>query len=187
MRFVRVTISHTQNRVIAVTEQDVPFGHGGAITVIGEECETIDLGVVEECHWTDLAGHPCTPSRHVYVRLEIDHAGMPKIHDVPCTVGGIKDRLRAGGLQAVPIKVRAWLATVLPPDQVAALGIGRGLPISALKACEAIRVGRDPAEGSRMAYFEAIAHRQAVRRSARALAKRETRAARAAKRATPKD
>lgn len=180
MRFVRVVVSHAQNRVVAVLEQDTPFDGGGSVTVAGEDCETIDLGVVEDQPWTRLDGTPCGVTRHILERLESGSPEVRRIHDAPCTIEGIKARLRARGPAGIPVKVRAWLASVLPADQVAAMGLARGVPIAALKSCDAIRAVRDPDGGSRGRYFEAIAGRQSAGRSARALAKRSSRAGRAA-------
>ena len=180
MRFVRVVVSHTQNRVVAVLEQDTPFVRGGSAAIAGEDCETFDLGVVEDQAWTRLDGTPCGATRHLLERLESGSPDVRRIHDAPCTVDGIKVRLRERGPAGIPIKVRAWLATVLPADQVAAMGLARGVPIAALKACETLRAARDPEGGARAGYFEAIAARQSAGRSARALAKRSAKAGRAA-------
>lgn len=180
MRFVRVVVSHTQNRVVAVLEQDTPFVRGGTAAIADEDCETIDLGVVEDQPWTRLDGTPCGVARHILERLESGAPDVRRIHDAPCTLDGVRARLRERGPAGIPVKVRAWLATTLPPDEVRALGIARGIPVAALKSCDAIRAARDPAGGSRQAYFERITHQQALRRSARALAKRRARAAKAA-------
>lgn len=160
MRFVRVTVSHTRNRVVAVMEQDTPFLTGGHATLDGEECETYDLGVVEDQEWTDAQGQPVRMTAHLLEHLESGAAGIEKLHDCPCTLEGIREHLRARGPAGIPVKVRAWLATVLPDHEVRALGIAAGIPIAALKACEAIRTKRDPAGGSRQAHFERIAERQ---------------------------
>lgn len=169
MRFVRASVSHTTNRVVGVVEQDTPFtsAEAGVVTIAGEECETTDLGVVEDQKWTDRDGKPCGLTQHILERLESGDAGIQRLHDVPCTLDGIRARLRERGPAGIPVRVRAWLATVLPSDQVDALGIARGLPISALKACEAIRTRRDPHGGSRMAYFELVAQCQHETRRAK--------------------
>jgi hypothetical protein len=160
VRFVRVTVSHTQNRVVAVMEQDTPFRSGGRCLVAGEECETFDLGVVEDQPWALPDGTPCSVTRHLLERLESESPDVRCIHDVPCTLEGIRARLRERGPTGIPVKVRAWLATVLPEPEVRAMGIAAGIPIAALKACEAIRARRDPSGGSRAEYFERIAQRQ---------------------------
>lgn len=161
--FVRVFIGRTTNQVHHVVEQDVPFENAGrSIRDSHQELDAVDLGFVEHHDWRDLEGAPCTPSMHIFLRLEKDHSDMPEIHDCPCTMNGIEARLRAQGPSAIPVKARAWLANILPPEKVTAWGIGRGLPISAMKAAEAIRNKRDPAGGSRMPILNAIAHAQQV-------------------------
>lgn len=176
MRFVRVTHSRTRGIAIAVFEQDTPFINGGHARVQGEVCETIDLGVAEEQPWTDLDGSPCGPSLHILKRLE---AGLPhgvaRLHDCPCTLDGIRARLRQRGSAGVPTKVRAWLANILPDDQVAAMGLARGLPISALRAAESLRNRRDPDAGSRLKHLEGIAQRQADAHAQSRLRKRKQR------------
>lgn len=184
MRFVRCVVSHSQNRIIAVFEQDVPFLKGGSCEIVGEECETYDLGAVEDQAWTDAEGKPCSLTRHVLEKLESGNAGIVRLHDAPCTIEGIRARLRARGPAGLPVKLRAWLAATLPADQVRQLGIARGIPVGTLKACEAIRAARDPAGGSKVPYFERITHAQAVRRSEGELRKRKAKEARQAAVAT---
>lgn len=180
MRFVRVTVNLARNRVVSVMEQDTPFQSPAGTTVDGEECETYDLGAVEDQEWRDGAGRPCGLTRHLLERLERGDADVRRLHDVPCTLEGLRSRLRERGPSGVPVGVRAWLATVLPPEQATAMGLVRGLPISALKACEALRAARDPHGGSRLAYFERAAHEQASRRAGKELRRRRVRAEREA-------
>jgi hypothetical protein len=90
---------------------------------------------------------------------------LPKLIDCPASMDGIERVLRTSGPKGIPVKVRAWLACILPPHHADALGIGRGLPISAIKAAEAIRMKRDPRAGNRMEYFSRIAQRQADERA----------------------
>ncbi|MGD9953462.1 MAG: hypothetical protein AB7S87_12870 [Burkholderiales bacterium] len=166
MRFLRYVFNHSRGQVQSVAVQDTPFG-AFAIEVDGEDLEAIDLGVVDgDRAWALRDGTPCGQARFYLERLqEIDdtrgnQSDLPAILDVPCTLEGIRARLRARGPAGIPVKVRAWLATILPPETVAGLGIARGLPVSALKACEAIRTRRDPNGGSRVTHFERIAERQ---------------------------
>lgn len=180
MSFVRAFVGRTSNQVQHIIESEIPFkGPGGVIRVVnekgepvGEELESRDLGwmePLEKCQTLD--GSPCTVARHVFVRIENRPApsraeltaggDLPRFHDCPCSIEGIKDRLRAKGPAAIPMKARAWLANVLPPDEVAAMGIGRGLPIAAMKAVEALRIKRDPESGSRMFVLERKAQQQA--------------------------
>jgi hypothetical protein len=183
MRFVRVTYSHTRGRVVAVSQLDVPFegDRDGLVLMSGEDCEISDLGVVEPQDWTDLQGRPCRASRHILERLELGRdPELVRVHAVPCTINGIAAALRARGPAAIPPTVRAWLAMVLPADKVAAFGIGRGVPLSVLKAAETLRVRHDPRSGSRLPNFEryiqkradiAVARRQARRDRAKAKGK----------------
>lgn len=181
MSFVRAFIGRDSGAVQHLIETASPFVDDGPMVrvvndrgePVGEGLDLADLGWMEPTivSYQTLDGRPCSPSRHIFDRLKnrpaptrdelaAGLATLPRFHDCPCCMNGIRARLRAGGPGAIPIMVRAWLATVLPPDQTAEMGIGRGLPISALKACEAIRTRRDPQGGSRLAYFEAVAQRQ---------------------------
>lgn len=175
MSFIRVFIGRTSNTVRHVIEQDVPFpGEGPMLKASDEELDAVDLGFVDQHDWRDLEGRACSPAQHFFLRLERDHEDLPKIHDCPCSIEGIKARLRAQGPEGVPIKARAWLANILPADQVAALGIGRGIPLSAIKAAEALRNRKDPGSGSKLPYLERIGVRhqeQRQRASARARAR----------------
>jgi hypothetical protein len=178
MRFVRITYGKTTGRVVAVFEQDTPFTSGGYAIDHGEECETVDLGVAEEQAWTDLDGRACRPTLHILQRLEAAfHHGVETVHDCPCTLEGIRSRLRAKGTAGIPVKVRAWLANTLPEEHAAAFGVARGLPISAMRAAEALRNRRDPLGGSRATHLEAIAQRQANAHAAARLRKRNGRRA----------
>lgn len=182
MKFVRVTFSRTVNEVIAVSELDVPFDgeRDGMMLRDNEDCEVRDFGVVEPQAWTDLDGKPCRPSRHILERLRAGRdPELARLHAVPCTIPGIKGVLRAGGPAALPAKVRAWLAMVLPADQVLAFGIARGLPLSVLKAAEALRVRHDPRSGSRLANFERHIQARADTAASRRLARRDRAAAKA--------
>jgi hypothetical protein len=173
MTFVRAFIGKTSNKVRHVIEQDVPFTTGGTIRCSDEELEVQDLGFADEHDWKDLEGNPTSPSRHIFLRLERgDETDMPTFHDCPCTMEGIKARLREQGAAGIPVTARAWLANILPPDQVDALGIGTGISIAARLAAEARRNRRDPNGGSRIEVLQRIAQRQSDARSAAALAKR---------------
>lgn len=196
MTFVRVFIGRTSNEVRHVIEQSVPFEGAGAATIRdgAEELEPVDLGFVEPYDWQDAGGRQCSPSRHILERIEHPdpavRRAMPTIHESPVTLEAIKQRLRERGPRGIPMKVRAWLANVLAPDRVAAMGIARGLPMSAIKAAEAWRNRIDPVAGSRMLVIEraiqaradrmlAARVRSAERRAQKAVAKAERRAAKA--------
>lgn len=173
MSFVRVFIGRTSNAVRHVAEQDVPFaGAGHVVSDSKEPLDAIDLGFVEHRDWIDLEGNPTCAAHHIFLRLEKNHAGMPSIHDCPCTIGGIKQRLREQGPAGIPTKARAWLAAVLPEDQVRALGIGDGIPLSVLAAAEALRQRRDPNGGDRLMVLQRRIQQRSDARSAKALSQR---------------
>ncbi len=150
MNFVRVAVNHSTNKVIAVMTSDVPFAAQRVYTP-GQECEMVDLGVIEGEAWEKLDGTPCSLHLYLLERLENVEGPPPriaKIHDVPCTLDGIKQRLRRSGPSGIPVRVRAWLTRILPPDEVEACGIGMGLPLSAIASAEVLRNKRDPGSGS---------------------------------------
>lgn len=200
MMFVRVALDHTAGEVLAVAQQDTPFESGGLVHCVGHDCEMVDLGAVDEHPWTDPdTGAPCSPSAHLYHRLRLARvkprdvkegraspelhvegldglasvAGVRRIHDCPCTVDGIKQRLRARGPGVLGAKVRAWLYLVLDPAEVAAMGLNRGIPVSALKALDSMRTARDPQVGSRAFVLERLAQGKSDRRAAQHLHKRK--------------
>lgn len=201
MIFVRVAVNLERNEVIGVITEDVPHD-AAAISTPGEACEMIDLGVVDDHEWKTLEGAPCSAAAHIRERLQAarvkpgdlrEKRAAPELHveglnglaaiaevraiqDAPCTLEGLRSRLREKGVAGVPVTVRAWLANVLPPHHVDALGIGRALPISAMKAAEALRNRRDPHGGSRMAVLERIAQKQSDAVSAARLRARTRRA-----------
>lgn len=209
MIFVRVTISHTTGRVLAVFSQDTPYTQGGEALIEGEDCETLDLGVVDDGPWTDANGDPCALGEYVLARLQkkskaaepqklkaatadefAELAELPRVMDSPCTVRGIKQRLRERGPAGLPVTVRAWLANVLPPDEVQAMGIARGIPLSAIKSAERLRNKRDPSGGSRLFALERKTQQRADALASTRLRHRkhreEKREARALKRAAKK-
>lgn len=189
MSFVRVFIGRSSNIVRHVIEQSVPFEGKGAAMIkdTGEELEVVDLGFAEPHDWKDVAGRPCSPSRHIFERLEHPDPAvrrdMPTIHESPVTVEGIQQRLRERGPAGIPVKVRAWLANVMAPERVQAMGIARGLPLSALKGAEAWRNRVDPAAGSRMLVIERAIQARADRMLAARVRGAEQRAKRAAAKA----
>lgn len=191
MKFVRVVVGRSSGAVLGVMDSDLPWVPGESVRPMGEDFEIADLGFVDGGVWTDTQGRGHRLAKHVFERLQragvkgrdvkerrasatlhveglhalADVLELPAIHECPCTLAGIKDRLRARGLAGIPVKARAWLALMLPLHEVALMGIGRGLPISAFKAAESARVARDPNGGSRQAVFERIAQRQAEARA----------------------
>src|SRR5260221_10085704 len=198
MIFERLVVSHTRDCINAVLAQDVPFERG-MISAEGEVCEIFDLGVVEDHAWTDRNGATCSVSRHIHERLEdagtrardlLERRVSAELHvegldglaalldvrrilDAPCTIETIKDRLRARGLAGIPVVVRAWLATVLPDHHVDAMGVARGVSISAMKAAERLRNKRDPLSGSRLQLLERIAQRQSDAHAAARLRRKQ--------------
>jgi hypothetical protein len=175
--FIRALIGKTSNKVRHVQAQSVPFRSAAPIFDSSEELEVVEVGYAEEHDWKDLEGKPASAAKHVFLRLENDHEDMPTIHDCPCTLEGIKARLREKGPAGIPIKARAWLANILPPAHVDATGIGRGIPISARKAAEATRNRQDPTGGSRMPQLERIAQAQADSHARGMMKARERKAA----------
>jgi hypothetical protein len=170
--FVRLYIGRNSGEIRHVVEQDTPFiGAGPALHDSVEPLEAVDLGFAEEHPWTKPDGEPCPASMHFWRRLghmKLDRAReelargtgatFPRVHDCPCSEEGIAARLRAKGPAGLPVKARAWLANVMNPEKVAAWGIARGIPLSAIKAAEAARVRRDPASGSRVHLIERRVH-----------------------------
>jgi hypothetical protein len=179
MRFVRVYTLAASGEVVNVTQQEIPFNHAG-ISIPGVALDMHDLGLVEDFAPTSVSsGEPCTPSAHLFQRLERDPASggfrakagheLPPIIDCPVTLEGIKQRLRERGPESIPAKARAWLTLMLPPAEVEALGVGRGIPVSALKALDDMRVRRDPGVGSRRVVLERAARKLSDERTAAAL------------------
>lgn len=191
MKFVRVVLSRATGEVLGVMDSDLPWVPGESVRPVGQDFEVVDLGFVDGGTWTDVKGRGHRLCKHIFERLvragikgwdlrerraapELHVEGLhglaavlelPAIHECPCTLADIKNRLRARGLSGIPVKARAWLALMLPLAEVREMGIARGMPISALKAAESTRVARDPNGGSRQAAFERIAHRQSEARA----------------------
>jgi hypothetical protein len=182
MRFAQ---AHSVNGVIFnITVQEVPFqlpavsmfdAQGLPLAVVVVEC-----GLFEDFEPRDLNGSRCSPARHLFQRIERDSAGgirakvgheLPPILDCPTTLEGIKARIRERGPDSIPAKARAWLTLMLPPDQVEAMGVGRGIPISALKALDDMRARRDPSVGSRRVRYDREAQRISDERTAASMAR----------------
>jgi hypothetical protein len=178
MRFVRVyTLA---GALVNVSEQEVPFepSFGIAVDDDGSAFVMHEIGLVEDFVPEDLDGNPCSPARHLFARMErepgVDPARsfrakpghvLPAVSDCPTTLEGIKQRLRERGPEGIPAKARAWLTLMLPPAEVDALGIGRGIPLSALKALDDMRTRRDPSVGSRAVVLERRAQEQSDERT----------------------
>lgn len=188
MIFVRVLINKATREIEHVMAQDWPFEGWQLIGVEGTVYDVADVGMLEELKPEPLtAGAPRTASQHVWDRVRglknadlestrkflREHPEMPRLHEVPCTRAGIKALMCEKGREHVSVKVRAWLANILPEHQVAEMGLQRGIPISAMKAVEAIRNRRDPHGGSRMPQLEAKAQQLSNERAAGALRARQ--------------
>lgn len=212
MIFVRLAVNTQTGEVIGAMSQDVPF-ETGSVAIAGASCEMLDLGVVEDHEWTshERLGEPASVNRHLVERLRAggvkrvdirekrasaalhveglyglaEVAAVLTIQDVPCTMKGLKQRLREKGPDGIPVNVRAWLANVLPCEQCEAMGLARRLPISAMKAAEALRNRRDPAGGSRMHVLERAAQAQSDGHAAARLRAKKRREARAMAKAAP--
>jgi hypothetical protein len=198
MRFLRIYTRKDTGEVITVIERESPFTENHPpITMRGRDgtppfeieqheavAEDFDPALAEYGPTREL--RPVSPARHLFERLRHRGGGkfdakagteIPALIDFPASMEKIKTALRSKGPDGVPVKVRAWLANILPPEHVSQLGIARGLPISAMKAAEALRNRRDPAGGSRMEYLNGIAQAQSDARAARELRRRKAKAA----------
>jgi hypothetical protein len=193
MRFVRVFVRADTGQVLLAMEQETPFDtHGFAIEGAAFAIEQHDLGLAEDFEPTDLiSGKPCSPSRHLFQRIERNpdapaeskglarfraKAGheLPAFHDVPTTMDGIKELLRAKGPGAIPERVAHWLEYMgaISSDGMDAAGLPR---LTAARAMEfdAMRQARDPHAGSRLGTFKRRIRERAAMRAARRAAGRE--------------
>ncbi len=189
MRFVRAYTRSDTGDLVNVTEQETLFTTAGIMLHdVPFALELHDLGLVEDFAPTDPdTGEPCSPSMHLFKRMErspdaaapgraqfrekAGHA-LPPFIDCPSSLEGIKQRIREGGIEAIPAKARAWLTLMLPSHQVAELGVGRGIPVSALMALDEMRQRRDPSVGSRRVRYEREAQEISDERTAAALKRR---------------
>lgn len=184
MRFVRAFTLLSTGELINISEQEVPFEPSFGISVDGDSglFEMHEIGLVDDFVPEDIDGKPCTPARHLFARMEREPGAgpargfrakpghtLPTVNDCPTSLDGIRERVRQRGPEGIPVKARAWLALMLPPDEVEALGVGRGIPVSALRALEAVRVRRDPDGGSRLFRLDREAQALSDERTAAAL------------------
>lgn len=177
MRFARYWCHRDTGEVLAVLEQETPFEGGEIIARLPDgtivPVASYDLGLVEDFVPTTLEGESCSPAQHLYQRvLHRDDLGtlhvhpgetLPEMHDCPATAEGIRQRLRERGLQGLPAKGRAWLAFMLPPREVEALGVASGIPLSVFKALDTMRSRRDAQYGSRREILERMAQERSDR------------------------
>jgi hypothetical protein len=181
MRFVRAFVRGDTGEIIAVGESETPIENMGVSKLVpidgGPEIPVLmrEIGLAEDFDPVDLEGKPCSPARHIFLRIEQDGAGgqrakagqeLPPILDCPTSMDGIRARVSERGAAGVPVKARAWLTLMLPPEEVDALGVSQGIPLSALKALDAMRVRRDPRVGSRREVLEREAQRLSDERAA---------------------
>ena len=177
MRFVRYCCHRDTGEILAVFEQETLFDEmtitirtaDGAVVPLAVH----DLGLVDDFLPCTLEGNPCSPAHHLYQRaLHRDEFGklhvtpgaeLPALHDCPATSKGIQQRLRERGVEGIPVKARAWLAFMLPPREVEALGVGGGVPVSVFKAFDSLRARRDPGYASRRFLLERIAQERSDR------------------------
>lgn len=168
MRFARYWVSDSTGEILAVLEQEMPFDDATELCPCNPDgsphpVTAFDLGLVEHFEPVGLQGEPVNCAGHLFQRLDHERGrgarakpgtALPPIVDCPATLGGIRERVRQRGPGGLPAKARAWLTLMLPPADVAALGIARGLPVSALKALDAMRSGRDKSAPSKGTVLE---------------------------------
>lgn len=190
MRFVRAYTRRADGALIAVMEQETPFEPQQGMEASEGELDVHDVGLAEDFEPIDPeTEQPCSPARHLYARMERAPSAepargfrarpgltLPPMLDCPCTLDGLRQRVRERGPAGLPAKARAWLALMLPPAESEALGVGHGIPISALRALDAQRQRRDPVAGSRMFVLERAAQERSDRHAASHLKARERRA-----------
>lgn len=205
MRFARLIIHPTNGLILGVAQLDRPFDNGvGEYFIDGVRAESAELGVVDEHEWTDAAGSPADPAKHMHhrlleamygrgsVRANLDamdkgqkpkitgadaklggvtaaHVGVAELIDCPCTSAAIKAKVQAAGVDAIPRKVRAWIACVLSDEHplIRDTPIATGLTLVELRQAELERSAVDAQAGPRL---DAIAQRVEERRK-RALAR----------------
>lgn len=181
MRFVRAYTLVSTGELVNVSEQELPFEPSFGISVDGDASlfAMHEIGFVDDFSPEDLDGKPCSPARHLFARMEREPGAdpargfrakpgrtLPVVSDCPTSLDGIKQRLRERGPEGIPAKARAWLTLMLPPGDVEALGVGKGIPVSALKALDDIRTRRDPSVGSRRVVLERKVQQRAAERAA---------------------
>lgn len=172
MRFVRAYIGKTSGELRHLAEHECPFErdnfvHGDS----SEELVEVDYGLVEHFEPTTLDGKPCSPARHLFLRMEHDGKGgirakaghtLPQLHDCPASLKAIEARLADKGRPLHP-RALAWLALMLPEEKAAALGLHDAADhLDLLLELDAMRTARDRHVGSRAAVLK----RRALERAA---------------------
>jgi hypothetical protein len=164
MRFVRILVRKPAGTIELVMEQETPFPEGVGVAEIGAEFGGIDLGLVEDFEPTDLDGAQCSPSHHLFLRIEGDGSGgvrakagaeLPVIQDCPTSKKAILDRLVSKGATSIPPRAAHWreFMGAFSGDEMNAAGLPR-LPITTAAEFDAMRMKRDPSIGSRLDRFK---------------------------------
>ncbi len=161
MKFVRLAVHPETWQVLGACDQGRPFLKDTIHSVEVDGVSITPLMVDIGC-FADYAARQGPPLCHRLRQALRAHAelhgpedaisaaltgllpNLPKWIDAPATMNGVKVRLRRSGPAGINAGVRAWLATVLPNEQVAAMGLRRSLPISAAIAAQMVRNRRDP-------------------------------------------
>lgn len=187
MRYVRAYTLASTGQLVNVSEQEHPFDTF-AITVAESpgSLELHELGLAEHFDPIDLQGARCSPSRHLFLRMEHvadlppsilgaarframvgREAEVPVFHDVPTTIEGIKSLARAKGPAAIPERVANWLEFMgaLSGDEMDAAGLPR-LTVTRAAEFDAMRRARDPSVGSRLETFKRRIRERAMLRKA---------------------
>lgn len=141
MRFVRAY--YRAGVCVAVAEQETPFTMPAVL-----DADEVEVGLVE-----DFDPQGAAPSKRLFECMSQGTPLPAAVIDCPTSLDGIRQRVRERGPQAVPTKARAWL-TYMVPEDAKQMNLHRGIPVSALKALDDMRVRRDPHVGSRRVNFE---------------------------------
>ena len=185
MRFVRVFIDRATGEPVEVHESELPIG--AWLRDQDGEFPFYDLGLMADFNAKTVDGAKCSPAQAIRERIEKHpHADshpdapklrfkadsrLPKAVFCPCGVEDIKSHLRANGHERMPSIALAWLARVLPPDSISAIGAKSRVSLAMLKSMEGNR--RNLIDGGQKAHFERHIQRQSDARSAIALERRK--------------
>lgn len=196
MNFFRLYVGRQSGKVRHVMEQDTPFDVAGITEGEGgEELDVVDVGFVVRHTWTVHApgeavhGKRCAAAHHIWTRIghhEMAHSltleqardvlrghpEMPKVHDSPCSIEGMRERIRRRGVKSIPAAVRVWLTATQPPHVVDSLGIAAGVPLSAIKAAVRLHLAHDPHRADFTANLEREIQKRSDADAARRLAAR---------------
>jgi hypothetical protein len=185
MRFVRAYVRRSTGVVAHVVEMEWPFHERFDFLVAGEGSDLVmhELGLAEDFEATHpVTGAPCSPSGHIFWRIEHIRSApdavrglarfrakagleLPAIHEAPTTIGGVLDKLRAGGPAAIPRRVGHWLQFLghFAHEDMLALGL-EPLGIAHAAEFDAMRMRRDPTIRSQLEVFKRQVRERAARR-----------------------